>query len=134
MLKSKLCKLLFYADFKHFKNYSVSITGVRYAHAHFGPVPDNYEHYFAVLIHDYKAIRVEEKLIGEYIGEVFFSETNPDLSIFSDSEIEVLISVKKHFNEFSASEIREFSHRERGYKDTYDGEIISYEYANYLQI
>ena len=29
-LKSKLNKLLFYADYKHFKEYTLSITGLRY--------------------------------------------------------------------------------------------------------
>ena len=38
--KTKLNKLLFYADFKHFKEYVVSITGCRYAHIPFGPAPD----------------------------------------------------------------------------------------------
>ena len=30
VFKTKLCKLLFYADFKHFKDYAVSITGAKY--------------------------------------------------------------------------------------------------------
>lgn len=40
IFKTKLNKLLFYADFKNFSQSSVSITGARYAHAHYGPVPD----------------------------------------------------------------------------------------------
>src|SRR3972149_5448628 len=58
-LKTKLNKLLFYADFKHFKEYTVSITGTRYAHVPFGPAPDYFNHYFAVLISD-KSLAVEE--------------------------------------------------------------------------
>ena len=37
VLKTKLNKLLFYADFKHYKGYAISITGARYAHIPFGP-------------------------------------------------------------------------------------------------
>ena len=48
--KTKVNKLLFYADFKHFKEYTTSITGARYVHLPLGPVPDKYEHYFAALI------------------------------------------------------------------------------------
>jgi len=133
VLKSKLCKLIFYADFKCFKDYAISISGAKYAHAHHGPVPDNYEHYFATLIHDEKAIRVEEIDYGEYLGERFFSEVEPDLSIFTDSELEVLLFVKKFFQNFNATQIREYSHNEKGYNETKVGDIISFEYSNDLQ-
>ncbi|NIO19633.1 MAG: DUF4065 domain-containing protein, partial [Candidatus Aenigmarchaeota archaeon] len=45
-----LNKLLFYADFKHCKEYTVSISGSRYARLPYGPVPDNWAHYLAFLI------------------------------------------------------------------------------------
>jgi putative zinc finger/helix-turn-helix YgiT family protein len=134
VLKSKLCKLIFYADFKCFKDYAISISGAKYAHAHHGPVPDNYEHYFATLIHDEKVIRVEEIDYGEYVGEIFYSEVEPDLSVFSDNELEVLLFVKKFFQSFNATRIREFSHNERGYNETKVGDIISFEHSNDLQI
>jgi putative zinc finger/helix-turn-helix YgiT family protein len=134
VFKSKLCKLIFYADFKHFKDYAVSITGAEYAHAHHGPVPDNFEHYFASLIHDEKAIRVEEISFGEYLGEKYFSDVEPDLTAFSESELEILLYVKRFFQDYNASQIRQFSHDEKGFNETQIGDIISYDYANDLQI
>ena len=134
VLKTKLCKLIFYADFKCFKDHAISISGAKYAHAHHGPVPDNYEHYFATLLHDEKAIRVEEIDYGEYVGEKFYSEAEPDLSVFSDNELEVLLFVKKFFQSFNATRIRQYSHNERGYNETKVGDIISYEYSNDLRI
>lgn len=56
VFRTKLNKLLFYTDFKHFKEYVVSITGVRYEHLDFGPTPERYDYYFATLV-DNKAIR-----------------------------------------------------------------------------
>jgi sulfur relay (sulfurtransferase) DsrC/TusE family protein len=93
-----------------------------------------YEHYFATLIHDEKAIHLEEIDYGEYIGEKFYSKAEPDLSVFSDNELEVLLFVKKFFQNFNATQIREFSHKERGYNETKVGDIISFEYSNDLQI
>ncbi len=58
---------IFSEDFKHFKDYAVSITGAKYAHADQGPVPDNFKHYFATLIHEEKAMRVEEINFKEYL-------------------------------------------------------------------
>ena len=134
VLKTKLCKLLFYSDFKHFKDNAVSITGARYAHAHHGPVPDNYEYYFATLIHDEKSISIEELDYGEYVGEKFVAEISPDLKVFSESELAVIEYVKRYFSSFNASKMRDFSHKEKGYNETSNGELISYEHAESLQI
>lgn len=132
--KSKLCKLLFYGDFKHFKEYAVSIFGSRYAHAHHGPVPDNYEYYFANLIHENKSIKVQEHVFGDYTGDFFVTEINPDLTVFSSEELDTLHYVNRYFRDFTAKQIREFSHEEVGYRKTCDGDIISYQYAEQLQI
>ena len=134
VLKTKLCKLLFYADFKHYRNNASSITGVRYVHIKLGPVPDRYAYYFATLENEEKAISVDELNYGEYIGEMYHAEIKPDLSPFSNSEIKMLIEVKEYFKDFGARDIKDFSHKERGYKETHDGQIISYAYAEDLQI
>ena len=132
--KTKLNKLLFYADFKHFKEYVVSITGCRYAHIPFGPAPDNYDHYFATLIGN-KLLNPEEiRYTEDIVGEKFVSAKEPDLSMFSESELKIIALVKEFFKDFTANRITDYSHREQGYKETSDGDIISYDYANTLQL
>ncbi|MEA4909007.1 MAG: DUF4065 domain-containing protein [Anaerolineaceae bacterium] len=133
VVKTKLMKLVFYADFKHFKENSVSISGVRYAHAPHGPVPDQFETWLVAISEWNKQITREEQVFGDYVGEVYTSG-EPDWSIFSTSELAALAFVKDKFHKYSAGQIREFSHREKGYQDTQDGEIISYQYAEALQI
>lgn len=133
VLKTKLNKLLFYADFKHFKDYAVSITGARYAHIPFGPAPDKYALYFAALIEN-DAIKVEENLIGDFIGEELISAKDPDFSLFSDSELKILATVKEYFKDFTAKKITDYSHDEKAYKETAPGDIISYEYASDLKL
>jgi putative zinc finger/helix-turn-helix YgiT family protein len=135
VLKTKLNKLLFYADFKHFKEYAVSITGVRYARLPFGPVPDRYEYYYAALIHEEKALGVNEIIYTDgHCGEEFSAEREPNLSIFSDSELKILATVKEFFQDFNAKAISEFSHEERGYSETPTGKLISYEFAQELKM
>ena len=133
-LKTKLNKLLFYADFKHFKEFSVSITGVQYVRLPHGPVPDNYEFYLAALQGKEGPIQLHEEQMGPYIGEVFYASVSPDLLVFSDTELKVLSEVKKHFENYNASQIRDYSHKEKAYKETSDGQFITYEYANDLRI
>jgi len=126
-------KLLFYADFKHFKDNGISISGVRYAHAYHGPVPDQFETWLAAITDWEQQIFSAELTSGDFVGEAFKS-ASVDLSIFSISELTAITVVKSRFEKFNARQIRDFSHAERGYKETKDGEIISYKYAKDLQI
>ena len=134
VLKTKLNKLLFYADFKHYKKNSTSITGVRYAKYPFGPVPENYKYYFAFLSNDEKAISLDETQIHNFTGEVFTSIKEPDLSLFTNIEIETMGFIKEYFKNFNVTEISDISHKEKGYIDTNQMSFISYKYADELLI
>ena len=133
ILKTVLNKLLFYADFKQFKDNVVSITGSRYAKIPFGPAPDKWQHYFTMLI-DEGVLRSDEIFYDEDVtGEKLTSQNSPNRNVFSDTELITLISVKKYFHRWTAKRISEFSHNEKGYKDTLQGKFISYSYAKDLQ-
>ena len=137
--KTKLNKLLFYADFEHFKGYAVSITGSHYARITFGPAPDQYEHYYAIL-RSKEWLKIEENFYTDtiegkdVIWEKLISNQKPDLSIFSTTELKILASVKEYFAKHTARQITEVSHDEKGYKDTVTGQLISYNYARELKI
>lgn len=129
LFKTKLNKLLFYADFKHFKEYTLSITGARYAHVPFGPAPDNYEFYYASL-NSRKAIEFEEVLYPSGAGgEIIKATQTPDLSLFTPGELRIMASVMEDFADHNASDVSEISHKEAAYRETEDGELISYNYA-----
>jgi len=134
VLKTKLNKLLFYADFKHFKEYTVSITGARYARVPFGPAPDKFAHYFATLA-DYGQMHIEEvAFTDEIVGEKFIADKKPDLSLFSDSELKIMLMVKEFFTNYNAKQITDFSHEEKGFQETLNGKLISYTFAEELKI
>lgn len=80
--KTKLNKLLFYADFKHFKDNGVSISGARYAHAYYGPVPDQFNTWLAAISEWDKHIISEEQAFGDLVGEVYTSG-EPDWTVLS---------------------------------------------------
>lgn len=133
--KSKLLKLLFYSDFKHFKEYTTSITGARYAHLSYGPGPDKYDIWFTALLNTEPAMVKEEVWCNhETPGEIFYSQEHPDLSDFTTSEVKILAGVKEFFEDYTAKQISDFSHEEKGYLETASGRIISFEYADALQI
>jgi len=132
IFKTKLNKLLFYADFKYFKEYTVSITGARYIRLPYGPVPDNYERYYTSLLSKNSLQTIEEGYPDGEIFELLKTNISPDLSIFDTSEIRILASVSEHFHNYTAGQIKECSHNEVGYRKTDDNKAISYKYASQL--
>ncbi len=134
VFKTKLLKLLFYADFKSYKEHGVSITGAQYARLPLGPVPDKYDTWLAACTDWLNIVTSELREIGEYTGEVFFTDKKPDQNLFEPEEIEILGVVKNKFIDFTATDIKDFSHQEKGYKETPNSQIISYSYAKELKI
>ena len=134
VVKTKMNKLLFYADFKHFKDYGVSITGAPYARLPYGPAPHLYDLLIAFLHLEEENIIIDEQIFGDFAGEVCQALRDPDISVFSPSELSVLAEVAQIFAEASATKISELSHKEIGYKSTANGQLISYEFAEELSI
>jgi len=133
-LKTVINKLLFYTDFKHFKEYSISITGAQYIHLPYGPVPQHYEIYLGKIVNE-GTIEVKDVWFSEEaVGQCYTSSEEPLLTVFSDKELITLATVNDYFKNFGAKTISEFSHREKGYQETSQGQPISYEHASSLQI
>lgn len=133
VFKTKLNKLLFYADFKHFKEFSASITGSRYAHLPYGPAPDHYDLILAML-HENRRVSLEEQDYGEYVGEIVRPLETPDISYFSTAELKTLTEIKARFEGYTSRQISELSHKEKGFGETQDGDLISYHFADALSI
>jgi putative zinc finger/helix-turn-helix YgiT family protein len=132
--KTKLFKLLFYSDFKAYKSFENSITGMQYARLPFGPVPDNYEILLGYITNIENSIKIQTKVFSNFEGEVLQSFSPPNLTIFNNNERIVLKSVNAQFDRFTSVEISNFSHIEEGYKQTSTGQLIPYSYAKKLQI
>ncbi len=139
VLKTKLNKLLFYADFLHYRDFATSITGARYARIPFGPAPEDYDLFFSLLSRQ-GVLRVEEVLFQGYsgsedvTGEKLISIEEPDRNVFADSELESLLRVKRYFEDYGAGMISQYSHQEEAYRNTLPGQLISYEYAATLSL
>jgi putative zinc finger/helix-turn-helix YgiT family protein len=136
VLKTKLNKLLWYCDFLHFKETSVSITGTQYVRLPLGQVPDHYELIFANMLHEglLEKNEIPFDTTRGVVGEQLTALVEPQESLFSDKEIQVMDFVADTFREDTSTSIMEKSHREAAYKNCKDGEIISYEYAKELSI
>jgi len=127
LYKTKLNKLLFYADFVNYHMHGSSISGSKYVHLPYGPVPDGYEETLETLNH-YGVIDVSRQNSAELVR----TGDNPANNFLSQNELQSMDWVLESYGKMSASQLTEISHRERAYKDTKSGEEIAYEYAKFL--
>jgi uncharacterized phage-associated protein len=130
--KTKMNKLLFYADFLYFRNYGNSISGVKYKAIDYGPVPNMFETIFENLAeNDIVDILYENKAEGYRIEKLVGREDRPfNPEVFTEEELTILEKIAFQFKEISTNKIVEISHLESGWLENIQGkQFISYEYA-----
>ncbi|MBE5837510.1 type II TA system antitoxin MqsA family protein [Butyrivibrio sp.] len=133
LLKTKLMKLLNYSDMIFYKENGLSISGLKYAHLPYGPVPDNFDMILGKMAADHIA-HIEVLYDGAYENHQVVAECDVPEGTLSDEEIEVLERIYEKFKNFGSVEISNYSHREKGYNATKTGQIISYAYAMDIQL
>lgn len=131
--KTKLMKMLFYSDFLNYKRTLLSISGVPYQRRQFGPVPKDHSILISA-IEKSDLINISEEERQEYTIIEVISNKHFDNTLFSDVEIGTMNYVNNYFKSYGSVAISEFSHLEKGWKETNDRNIISYEFADYLQL
>lgn len=133
MFVTKLAKLMFYADFLHYKEHTTSITGLAYAHLPPGLVPERYERIRDDVVEN-GLVRIEERLGKDWAGEVLVAERAARLDVFSADERRVLECVNAQLGSLSSKAVSERSHSETAYTSTDMGDRISYRAARELSL
>ena len=134
VFKTKLNKLLWYCDFKYFKENTVSITGAQYVHLPYGPIPDGYDLFLWGLGSERKISSTEVFFNETVSGEQLSAEVAPDESLFLQKEIETINYVIETLGHMTSKQISEKSHSEVAYESAKPSEVISYKCAVDLSI
>jgi putative zinc finger/helix-turn-helix YgiT family protein len=130
--KTKMNKLLFYADFLMFKQSCFSISGVRYKAIDMGPVPNNFQSIFEYLANKDEIDIYTTEFPNGYTGEQFKSRKDRKFKaeLFTENELNTLEKVASILKETSTSDIIKLSHLEEAWKNNEkEKKVISYEYA-----
>lgn len=135
--KTKMNKLLFYADFVNFKKTCFSISGAQYRAIDMGPVPNNFNSIFEFAA-DHQDINIQQKSFPSgALGELFLPnpERKFNAGLFSNDELTSLKEVETKFKNTSVSDIIEISHQEKAWYENYQEgkKLISYEYGFELE-
>ncbi len=129
--KVKMCKLLFYADFFHFKKTGRSISGASYIAINMGPVPNNFDGLFNEARREGFLQIAYKDFPNGGIGEQFLPGTKAmDESIFSEPEKTTLREIAARFKKTGTDEMINMSHEEDAWKKAQaNNELISYRFA-----
>ena len=133
LLKTKLIKLLNYSDMVFYKENGISISGLRYAHLPYGPVPDHFDMILGKMAADHIA-HIDVFYDGVYEKHQVIPECDIPEGVLSEAELDVLNRIYEKFKNFGSVEISDYSHKEKGYNATKTGETISYAYAMDIQL
>ena len=130
---TSLNKYLWYIDMISYNKRAIAITGLTYIHEQYGPViyDRKYEE-ISKLDEKYKREDTENR--DGSIQSRIISNENYDITLFSESEMEIINEVVELLKDKPVKEISRLSHKEEGWKKTERFEIISFEYANNMAI
>jgi len=130
LYKTKLNKLLFYADFNAYQLSGYSISGMKYRAIQYGPVPSHFDSLYIKLCDDNQLSVSERRFENGHYGDEIQSKTVFDDSYFNDLEISVMNSVADMFGSVTTDKVVSESHEEPAWiNNEADRSLISYKYA-----
>lgn len=125
-----LYKLLYFADFNYYELYEEHLTGAKYRKLPFGPVPQKLDIIINQMIDNSQLQRVKTEYHG-YPQTRYLPLEKVDLTELKASEKDVLDKVIEQMSDWSANMISDYSHGDKPWKASKDGEEINYELAFY---
>ncbi len=127
--RTRLNKLAFYSDFRHFKHSGKSISGSSYQHLPFGPVVASADDFLRQLETE-NTISIESGAKG---GSFVNSTDGSWRTLLTPEEQQTCRIVYEKYGRLRANEISDLSHMEMAWKNTRNGQLISYDYAKLME-
>lgn len=124
---TKMNKLLYYVDTLAYKRTGYGITGLEYRALQFGPVPADWMKVYGTA----DGIESEEVIFpNDVCGTMLISSKQPDMSLFTEDEKQVLDDVCVSLGNLNSTQISQLSHQEKGWIENQSSHSpIDYSYA-----
>ena len=131
-LKTALNKLLFYADFYHFRQFGTGISGLSYRAIQWGPVPSQFDYLFK-MAEENNIINLRYE-VWDGDKEMVVIDPAPLTTFCSDlftlDEINSLQAVLGTLKNVKTRQLVDISHNEPAWKENIEGKkLIDYNYA-----
>jgi transcriptional regulator with XRE-family HTH domain len=125
-----LNKLLYFCDFNYYELYEEHLTGARYKKLPYGPVPQKLDS----IIHQMIGTGRLQRVKTEYHGlpqTRYLPLEKADLTQLSAAEKTVIDDVIRQMSDWNANKISDYSHKDKPWRATQEGDFISYNLVFY---
>lgn len=128
--KTVLFKYLYFCDFDYYESFEEYLTREQYRRLENGPAP---VHFDKIIDNLERKEKIEKCTVmyHEYPQEKYISLENPDISLLSAREHDLIDRTLQRFRSFNASQFSAYSHLDTPWKVTDDLEIIDYDLVFY---
>ncbi|MCK4428989.1 MAG: SocA family protein [Candidatus Aenigmarchaeota archaeon] len=127
--KMVLYKLLYFTDFDFYELNETPLTGETYTKIKYGPAPSHFDSAIKSLKGNRKIQEFRTRY--GYPQNKYISLENPDISLLSGEEVELINNVVEKLSNMVATQISEFSHKDMPFIATKEGKRIDYELVFY---
>jgi len=125
---TKLNKILFYADFWAYRKLGHSISGQQYQKLGKGPAPRRLVPVVRKMEEKGDCVVAQREYFGR-MQKVLLARREPDLALFSGTEIAIVHDVLERLRGLNATDVSELSHQFIGWQLAEEGEDIPYSTA-----
>jgi transcriptional regulator with XRE-family HTH domain len=125
-----LYKLLYFSDFNYYELYEEHLTGAKYRKLPYGPVPQKLDTIIGQMIEKGQLQRVKTEYHG-FPQTRYLPLEKADLTELRASEKDIIDRVIEQMSDWSAAMLSNYSHGDKPWKASKDGEEINYELAFY---
>lgn len=124
--KTKLAKLLYFADFGWFYYHLKSMSGMQYRKIQYGPVAESY---FSMIDELYQngQIEIEQTKEGAMLVSQTRSGAKKNLSEIKKEESELIKNIGKKWKGKKTAEVVDFTHKQFPYLFAHNNDIVSYD-------
>ena len=125
-----LNKLLYFCDFNYYEIYEEHLTGARYKKMPYGPVPQPLNGIINQMIAEKQIQRIKTQY-HDFTQTRYLPLVKPDLTQLSAAEKTVIDDVVRQMSDWNANQISEYSHKDKPWRATDDGDYIAYNLVFY---
>jgi transcriptional regulator with XRE-family HTH domain len=125
-----LNKLLYFCDFNYYEIYEEHLTGAKYRKLPYGPVPQQLDIIINQMISEGQLQRIKTEY-HSFPQIRYLPLVKADLTRLSAAEKTVIDNVIQQMSNWNANKISEYSHSDKPWKATSEGDYISYNLVFY---
>lgn len=127
-----LYKILYFIDFDYYERYEEQLLGATYIKNHFGPTPVMFAKIVSKMKEKNEIDEIKSKFFKyEQTKFIVNPDREPDLSAFSAQEIKHIDDELERLSDKTASELRDFSHKDVPWITAEDGKPLDLESVFY---